>query len=516
MFYGFAGPSPAKPSSFNDGGNQMTTRAALYLRVSTEDQAAEGYSIASQKERLEAFCKSQGWEIYDYFIDDGYSGKNLDRPAVRRLIEEARQKKFNVVLVYRLDRFSRRAVDLLRVVEEVFEPAQVCLKSVTEPFDTGTIAGRLMLSMLVAFAQFERESIAERVKVNMLHKARSGEWCGAYQAPYGYMNEDKRLVIVPHEAAVIKQMFNLYARGTGMRAIAKHLNSSGIRTRKGNEWSNITVRQILTNPEYAGYMVYNRTQRKGTRTIRRPREEWVIVEGKHEPIIDRELFWKVQDMIEKKSVMHMREVASQYPLSGLVYCGICGSRYRGWFRKAKKPGRIVKYYRCIGREHGFSCRNSAIQAERLEGMVLDVLEEYSRDSSLYWEAYRNVREEIEQGASMAAYLEEARKALAEVDRRKQKWFDLYEQGGIGFPDFRERLDQLNREKEEKMRQIEELEASLARLETKEMTLKQVAEAIKNVRSLWEAADVQERKMLIRSIVKRIVIYPGNVEVQLLD
>lgn len=491
--------------------------AALYLRVSTEDQATEGYSIPSQKERLEAYCKSQGWDVYDYYIDDGYSGKDINRPAAQRLLMEAKNKKFDIVLVYRLDRFSRRAVDVLRTVEEMFEPNGIYLKSVTEPFDTSTIAGRLMLSMLVAFAQFERESIAERVKVNMLHKAKNGEWCGAFSSPYGYKNENKILIIIPTEAGIVKRMFQIYHAGNGMRFIAKQLNSEGIRTRRGKPWSNVTVRQILTNPEYAGYMVWNRTQRKGTKTIRREKDEWTIVEGKHEPIIDKEYFWKVQEIIESKSSMHMREVASEYPLSGLVYCGMCDSRYRGWFRKAKVPGKIVKYYRCIGREHGNNCMNSSIQAVKLEGKVIDILEEYNKDTSLLWQAHQRVNEELSKVDDMKSRLGEAEKALTDVDKRKQRWFDLFEQGGIDFQDFKERLEHINKEKEERMRQVEEIKSAIANIETRKLTLINTFEVIKNIRQQLEQANVQERKMLIRSIVKKIVIRdPANIDVYLLE
>jgi len=488
-------------------------KIALYLRVSTEEQAKEGYSIASQRERLEAFCKSQGWEICDYYIDDGYSGKNLDRPAAQRLINDAKEGKFRIVLAYRLDRLSRRAVDILRMVEDIFEPNRISLKSVTEPFDTSTIAGRLMLSMLAAFAQFERESIAERVKLNMAHKAKNGEWCGAYQAPFGYEVENKRLVIAPREAKIVRLIFESYVQGKGMRLIAKELNGAGMRTRHGKPWSNVTVRQILTNPEYAGRMVWNRTERKGTKTVRRAKDEWIIAEGSHVPIIDSDMFEKVQAMIEKKKTMHMREAWSDYALSGLVYCGHCGRSYRGWYKKAKKPGRIVYYYRCTGREQGYPCAGPLVRAEVLEEAVLREIERVAANQEVYGEVACAANREGGNVDHLNELLRNTRQELAAVDQRKQKWFDVFEQGGISFEDFRERLDYLNREKDEKAKQAEELEAAIARLEMREVTTRQVAEAANNLRHLWGSFTVQQRKMLIRTIVRRVIVL-GRDDVQI--
>jgi len=485
---------------------------ALYLRVSTEEQAKEGYSIASQRERLEAFCKSQGWEIYDYYIDDGFSGKDLNRPAVQRLLKDAKEERFSAVLVYRLDRFSRRAVDILRVVEEVLEPRRISLKSVTESFDTSTIAGRLMLSMLAAFAQFERESIAERVKLNMAHKAKNGEWCGAYQAPFGCKVVNKRLVAVPHEAEVVRMMFEFYAQGKGMRLIAKELNNAGIRTRSGKPWSNVTVRQILTNPVYAGRMVWNRTERKGTRCIRRAKGEWVITEGSHAPIVDVELFERVQAMIESKRSMHMREAWSDYALSGLVYCGHCGHRLRGWHVK-RPSGGVVKYYRCTGKEKGVPCPSRLVRAEELEEAVLCKVESAAGNLGAYSETAATAGRRSGGIPYLREQLEKAKQELAAVDQRKQRWFDVFEQGGIGFEDFRERLDHLNREKDEKMRRVEDLEVAISRLEMREITAQKVAEAAKNLRHLWEKFNVSQRKALLRAVAKRVIV-SGKGEVRI--
>lgn len=474
-------------------------KTALYLRVSTEEQA-ENYSISSQKERLEAFAKSQDWEIYDLYIDDGYSGKDMDRPAVKRLLKDAREKKFDIVAVYRLDRFSRRAVDLLKVVEEILEPNRVALKSATEPFDTSTIAGRMMLTMLVAFAQFERESISERVKTNMLHKANGGEWCGAYMAPFGYRNENKKLFVVEHEAAVVRQMFEMYASGAGLRSIALTLNDSGRHTRQGYPWLHTRIRQILTNPIYAGYMVWNRTERKGKKQYRRPRKEWVLVEGEHEAIISKELFQQVQNKMENKNHTSPRD-SGNYALSGLVVCGTCGYKYRGCAKNSQ-----VRYYRCGGNVDGVKCPARNIRVEVLEAAVIDELEKLDFNKEGCLEAIREAHtRQNEKEQSLIREMKVVEEELKQVERRKNIIFDALEKGAISLSDVQQRMSQINNEKDALERRLEELNAQIAHLQLKANEIENKLLNLRNIRSRWENASPLEKQMLMRSIINRIVV-----------
>lgn len=497
-----------------------TKHCAIYIRVSTDEQATEGYSIASQKQRLEAFCLSQDWKIYDYYIDDGFSGKDLQRPAVTRLINDAKKKQFDVVLIYRLDRLSRRALDLLHLVEDVFEPNGIALKSATEPFDTSTIAGRMMLTMLVAFAQFERESIAERVKINMLHKAKQGEWCGGNTSPFGYRNVDKQLVIDEKEAAIVRKIFELREQGHGYSSISIYLNERGMYTRRGRPWSKNTIFQVLTNPIYAGYMVWNRTERRGTRTIRRPREEWILVEGNHEAIISRETWQRVQELQKIRALPSKnRNPNRQYPLSGLIYCGQCGSKYRGWYKKAKKPGREVTYYACTNRCLGYGrCSGPMIQTWQLEEIVLHYLEQIEVSESELKEA---IREELsrsqERKTELEAAVRTAEQELARLERAKQRIFEAYEAGALPLADFRERMEQINADIKAAADRIENVKAELGRVELKETTIAQLVEKIKDIRSRWENADAQERAALMRSIISRITVYDrDNIQIDLID
>jgi len=169
-------------------------QVAIYIRVSTEEQAKESYSLAVQMEYLESFAKREAYEVYKVYCDDGISAYSTRRPALQELLKDAKEKKFD--LVYKIDRFSRRLKDLLNLVEEL-ESYGVGFKSATEPFDTTTSAGKLMFQQLGSFAEFEKNRIAERVFPGMVKGVQQGNWQGARYAPYGYRyNKEKKLLVL--------------------------------------------------------------------------------------------------------------------------------------------------------------------------------------------------------------------------------------------------------------------------------------------------------------------------------
>jgi len=169
-------------------------RISLYIRVSTEDQAKEGYSPDVQKEYLESFAKRESFEIFKIYQDDGISGYTTERPALKELLKDAKDKKFDLVLVYKLDRFSRHLKDLLDLVDELSSYG-VGFKSASEPLGTTTSAGKLMFQQLGSFAEFERNRIAERVFPGMVKSVQQGNWQGARYAPYGYKyNKGRKLL----------------------------------------------------------------------------------------------------------------------------------------------------------------------------------------------------------------------------------------------------------------------------------------------------------------------------------
>ena len=248
-------------------------KTAVYVRVSTQEQAMEGYSIGEQKERLTAYCKAHDWLVSKVYADGGYSGANLKRPGIQSLMNEI--KNFDVVLVYKLDRLSRSQRDTLYLIEEIFLPNRVDFVSMQESFDTSSPFGKAMIGLLAVFAQLEREQIKERTMMGKLARAKSGFYKGGGCVPIGYDYKDGKLVINPYEAEFVRKMFKWYLEGVSIIEITNRINDIFY---KNNIKPLSTVGHILNNAVYVGTIEYG----------------GVVVENAHEAIIDVKEFKEVQ------------------------------------------------------------------------------------------------------------------------------------------------------------------------------------------------------------------------------
>ncbi len=246
---------------------------AIYLRVSTTEQAEEGYSISAQKERLKAYIVSQGWSLSGIYEDAGFSGGTLNRPSFAKLREDMKNGSFNLILVYKLDRISRNMRDLSNLVHEMDENG-IFFKSATEPFDTTTPAGKLIFNMLGSVAEFERGMIAERVKMGMLQKAKEGKGMLGFNHPFGYDYAGQALTVNSVEAAVVARIYETYLNGCTLQEIASSLNDDGIMTKNARRWTRQTVFNVITNPLYAGYLRWGPFYWRGSHMALVPQEKW--------------------------------------------------------------------------------------------------------------------------------------------------------------------------------------------------------------------------------------------------
>lgn len=329
-------------------------KVAIYIRVSTARQDLEGYSIPLQKERLIAYCKAKGWAVAGVFVDPGHSGSSLERPGITQLIDGVEAGKFDVVLVYKLDRLSRSQKDTLYLIEDVFMASGVDFVSMQESFDTSTIYGRAMVGILSVFAQMERETITERTLMGRAGRAEEGLWHGGGTDPIGYDYIDGELVVNKEEAAQVREVYGLYAAGLSVTEITRRM--AGYRTKHG-DWSHTsTVGNVLDNPLYAGTVHFDGARGK----------------GKHAAIVSVEVDRRVK---ARRARLRGLEAAqdSAYLLTGLIYCSCCGARY---FPNKRPNGTVV--YSCHSRAKKNkkmvkdpNCKAPHIPVAKLDAMVAD-------------------------------------------------------------------------------------------------------------------------------------------------
>lgn len=226
-------------------------RVAIYTRVSTEDQAKEGFSLGAQNERLVAYCEAQGWEVTSFYEDDGHSGRNIKRPAYQRMMGE--KDRWDILLVMKMDRIHRNSKNFMIMMENL-EKWGKKFTSMNESLDTSNAVGRFVVDIIQRIAQLESEQIGERTYMGMRQKAESLDGPLGFNPPFGHRIEGGELVIFTEEANIVRGVFSSYDSGMSLRQIADRLNGDEIKTRREKEWTIWSVSRMLHNPVYAGYL----------------------------------------------------------------------------------------------------------------------------------------------------------------------------------------------------------------------------------------------------------------------
>lgn len=494
--------------------------AAAYLRVSTDEQAEHGISLDAQKQRLLAYCTAQGWELYDFFIDDGYSGKNLNRPAMERLIEEAQNKKFDYVVVFKLDRLSRRQKDVLYLLEDVFDDCGVGFKSVTEPFDTTTPFGKAALGMMAVFAQLERETIVERIKMAKIEAARQGRYLGGYIA-YGYKHdpETKSIVIDEPAAEIVKWMFETFSHGqTSYGSMCKLLLERGVRSQKGlKRWSKKGIKMLLKNPVYLGVLRHHGKEN----------------DGRHDAIITQDLFDKVQNVIENIVESMPKYVTDEKNLlTGIIFCGECGrrmrfkskralikkvrqspSKYTHYITEGEKLYSLRYYYMCYSQtdvahviQNHTPCAMPAARVEDVNEYVIEQLSRISVSPALLRDAANKALDK--RGYNQKHSLRELNRRQKQLDglsKKIERWNDAFEKGAIEIDTLVERTRELRVQRTE----IQDAITTIERLMADEVKYKIEAESVigllKQFDVIWAHADTNEKRTILSRLIDRVIV-----------
>ncbi len=471
-------------------------RAALYIRVSTLEQAQEGYSIGAQKERLVAFCKAHDWLVADFYVDGGYSGSNLDRPGIQKLVAEV--GSFDLVLVFKLDRLSRSQRDTLYLIEEVFLPNGVDFVSMSESFDTSVPFGRAMIGILSVFAQLEREQIKERTFMGRIERAKEGFFHGGAFFPIGYNYVDGRLSVNEYEAVQVRKIYDWYLDGVSPEKIAERLRSEGFTNRYGS-WSEasgrISVLRVLSSEVYLGTLKFGE----------------VVVENAHEAIVDRDVFEKVTALrMKRREIYGDSPYQTKYLLVGLLFCAHCGARYA-----VKHNYGGYKYYVCYSRartvkrmikaEH---CENKNWRLDELDAVVEHEVSRLLFDPGYYQALLK--RQAAEKKEAPRGDADVIRDKVADMDRQIGRMMDLYQDERIPVDVLSARIDKLHREKLALEEQLAEIAPPAPKRDFDDDSFSGL---LADFATVWQSADQDDRRHIVSTLIRRISLDGDQVNIE---
>jgi site-specific DNA recombinase len=479
-------------------------RPAIYTRVSSEDQVS-GTSLDDQVDKCLKQAAVYGWTVAEtnIFVDDGYSGSNMDRPAITRLRAAIAAGDVDCVMVFKLDRLSRNIRDTVNLVlEEWSQQYKVVFRSVTEDFNTNSPLGTLIFSILASFAHFERDVIRDRTENGRRRRFAQGRRAVG-EPPFGYaMGEvNGTMTIQLEQADVVRRIFHLYLQGFGFMKVAGLLNAYGYRTTAGHLFSDKTVRDILVNEVYTGKVKYGGKYNPGT----------------HTPIIDAETFASAQVVRGTRERVGGRSLGSHFLLSGLVRCKGCAhllyTQPATESHRKRKDGSIYitqnqAYYQCGGRlKKGPSfCTCGHIQQEVLESQVVARIRERFGGQVATEASIQALQDEIEtQRVEMQEAIDRLDQAIQEKRQAIARWESAFESGELNAERFGARVTLLEAAMVDLQVQQGALQAEAAALTAKQVNVDWVHQVAGQV-DTWSILPLDVRKQLLHYLIDQIRVF----------
>lgn len=473
-------------------------KVALYPRVSSQEQATEGYSIGEQIERLTKYCEAMQWDIYKIYTDPGYSGGDTNRPGLQDMIKDVRAGKVDKVVVYKLDRLSRSQKDTMLLIEDEFLAHGVDFVSMSENFDTATPFGRAMIGILAVFAQLERENIKERTMIGKEARAKEGKWGGGSSVPIGYdynVNTDE-LIVNDYEKIQILEAIELFLNGTPLRTICTLFHNKGYtyrgRSGKISEWEPKRLKYVFRNKTYLGYIKHG--------------DEWY--KGNQDPIIDEETFDKLQKLLDRRAedfAEHTRRCSGQTTyLGGLVYCKRCGARYAKQENGRRKEGKpFVYWYMCYSRSKKTkkmikdpNCKNKNWKLQELDNIVINEIKKLATDPE-YFHMIRRKKSETSDTPNKIEILETE---IKHIDEQISRFMDLYGLGTFTIDQVSEKVNPLNERRAGLEKELESLNAT-----TGDLSEEETLEVATSFADVLDTGDLDAIRLAIETLIYYIEI-----------
>ncbi|MVP00398.1 recombinase family protein [Paenibacillus lutrae] len=470
-------------------------RVVLYIRVSTDDQARDGFSIEAQKRKLVAYCDSQDWTVVDFYIDEGFSAKDLNRPAMKRMLEDMEQDKFDMVLVYKLDRLTRSTADCDKLLK-LFEAHKVMFQSSTESFETRTATGRLFIRLIADIAQWERENIGERVRLGMEQKVIEGKKPGG-KYPYGYTSDGK---VIPEEAEVLRKIRSMYVKDNmSLKKIAVQLVQEGILRRNYN-WTQSTVGLTLENIFYAGIIHFGSKMANGKYPQRRREERVDMLEavGTHEAIWTLEEYREHMSLIRQRSNGgHTRKL--EYWFTGILRCGKCGSSMYGRLtnKRTTKSGQVrTPYYWCGRRKDNDSCRMPMFRQVHVEHLLFEHIEKITIDENMTEQKMKKVKAERQ---NKEKEIQKIKRQLDDTRERMKKWQYMFVNDLLSVDELKERIN------EEKIKEAT-FQKEIDTLKVNDEESEHIKSQLREMKDLWPLLNDEEKIEICRIVFKKLTLH----------
>ena len=415
-----------------------------------------------------SYAKSKDYTEFEYYIDGGYSGKDLNRPAIQKLIEDCKSHKIDAVFVFKLDRISRSQRDTLYLIEEVFNKYNVSFISMRENFDTSTPFGKAMIGVLSVFAQLERETILERTRIGLKKRAEAGLWRGGGKIPfpYRYDRNTGTLIPIPEQVELLHKMISLYISGKSFNVIGKIV---------GMDESMVETRILsITNTGKVPY-----------------RDE--VYDGQHEAVVSDELY---EEILRVNKVRSREKYERHYLLSGKVFCGHCGAKYR--YQKWGK--RLIMY--CYSQQKSkpryikdSNCNNKRWDTFEVEDAVLEELFKMSLDLDLFKKTFNIATVNVKN---------EYRTRLEEITKQIKNLLNNIA-NGIAVEETNNKINELEKEKEI-------IEEKLIESDQKEKDNKVSLNMIKNLKATWFEMDFDEQRRIIEHLIDKVIVNDNEINI----
>lgn len=501
--------------------NEIKT-LAIYARVSTEEQAEEGFSISAQLDTLRNYAKQKHYIIYNEYIDEGISGKSIEkRNALKNLLKDAEKGLFQEVIVWKINRISRNQLDLLHIVD-ILNKNNVSFRSYSENFETETPMGRFALQMMGSVAELERNTIIDNVRLGMKARAKQGKWNGG--ALLGYKSvevensshrkrKETRLEIIESEANIVRMIFEKYANGQGFKAIANKLNHLGYKTKRGGAFSVVSIKDIITNPVYYGKIKFN--EKPVSRQRYSSSNDIIVVDGEHEAIISEELWNKVTSIYNSKNKKPSQVFYGSFPFTGVMRCPVCGyGMVAQRATRKNKNGEIhyTLYYQCgnFANKGSAVCHANSVRADYAEQEIITRLQNMLTVPKLIKDVTSTINKKRQsQIKPLEIELQQVSKELSEIDRKKNKYFKLYEEDIINPQELKARIEEITKTYGTLLQRKSNIAMQLNEHDSTPISEQVIKALLDNFVTLFNKFTHEQRKQLVHAIIKQITITPDR-------